>query len=245
MAMKSLLVVLCLSAVAAEPARPEKAPESAKPASQAYAPTSAYAVKDVEGWKVYVHKDLLGDKKALGDEAVKLLGVHLYEITRRVPGGALAKLRRVPIWVEENPRVTCACYHPSRRWLEGHGFNPEKAKSVEIGGPRNFINWTKHQFNMVLHELAHGYHHRELEGGYGNAEIKAAYDRMVESKKYESVLLFSGKKERHYALSNPMEYFAESSEAYFGTNDFYPFVRAELKGFDPEMYRLLVKLWGK
>jgi len=98
---------------------------------------------------------------------------------------------------------------------------------------------------MVLHELAHGYHHRELEGGYGNAELKAAYERMVESKKYESVLLFSGKKVRHYALNNPAEYFAESSEAYFGTNDFYPFVRAELKEFDPEMFELLGKLWGR
>ena len=27
-----------------------------------------------------------------------------------------------------------------------------------------------------------------------------------------------------------MEYFAEASEAFFGTNDFYPFVRAELRG---------------
>jgi hypothetical protein len=41
------------------------------------------------------------------------------------------------------------------------------------------------------------------------------------------------------------EYFAETSEAYFGTNDCYPFVRAELKPHDPRMYELLGKLWGK
>jgi hypothetical protein len=40
-----------------------------------------------------------------------------------------------------------------------------------------------------------------------------------------------------------MEYFAESSEAYFGTNDFYPFVRAELKAHDPEMFKLVGELW--
>ena len=43
--------------------------------------------------------------------------------------------------------------------------------------------------------------------------------------------------------ANAKEYFAEASEAYFGTNDFYPFVRAELKKHDPEMFRLLEKLW--
>jgi len=42
----------------------------------------------------------------------------------------------------------------------------------------------------------------------------------------------------------PMEYFAESTEAFFGTNDFYPFVRPELREFDPEMFNLLTKLWG-
>ena len=40
-----------------------------------------------------------------------------------------------------------------------------------------------------------------------------------------------------------MEYFAEASEAYFGTNDFYPFVRQELEQHDPEMFLLLKKLW--
>ena len=66
---------------------------------------------------------------------------------------------------------------------------------------------------------------------------------MVESKKYAEVLHINGKKLKHYALSNPMEYFAESSEAFFGTNDFYPFVRAELREFDPEMFALVERLW--
>jgi Mlc titration factor MtfA (ptsG expression regulator) len=49
--------------------------------------------------------------------------------------------------------------------------------------------------------------------------------------------------ERAYAMSNAKEYFAESSEAYFGRNDFYPFTRAELKEHDPQMYDLLERLW--
>lgn len=61
----------------------------------------------------------------------------------------------------------------------------------------------------------------------------------------ESGLPLNGQKRRHYALQTVREYFAETSEAYFGTNDCYPFVRAELKPHDPRMYELLGKLWGK
>jgi dipeptidyl-peptidase-4 len=95
---------------------------------------------------------------------------------------------------------------------------------------------------MLLHELAHSYHHRVL--GYENWEIKAAFKEAVASKTYESVLNVRGQKVRHYALTNEQEYFAESSEAFFGVNDFYPFVNSELKEHDPKMHELLGKLWG-
>ncbi|MEM1443526.1 MAG: hypothetical protein AAGF67_14365, partial [Verrucomicrobiota bacterium] len=63
---------------------------------------------------------------------------------------------------------------------------------------------------------------------------------------YEQVERFDGnrfRQDRAYALSNPMEYFAESTEAYFGRNDFYPFNREELKKHDPYMHGLLPQLW--
>jgi dipeptidyl-peptidase-4 len=41
-----------------------------------------------------------------------------------------------------------------------------------------------------------------------------------------------------------MEYFAETTEAYFTRNDFFPFTRAELERHDPEMFTLLGTLWG-
>ena len=49
---------------------------------------------------------------------------------------------------------------------------------------------------------------------------------------------------RAYALNNPQEYFAESTEAYFSRNDFFPFTRDDLIRHDPETARLLAKLWG-
>ena len=94
---------------------------------------------------------------------------------------------------------------------------------------------------MVLHELAHAYHHRVL--GYDNPDIRAAYERAVASKTYESVLRYNGRMERAYALNNDQEYFAELTEAFFGQNDFYPLVRAEVMRHDPEMHKTLKMLW--
>ena len=97
---------------------------------------------------------------------------------------------------------------------------------------------------MLLHELSHGYHHQFLEGGFQNSRIKAAYENAIKTHLYDRVLRSSGVEEKAYAATNPMEYFAETSEAYFGTNDFFPFVRIELRRHDPTAFDTLEKLWG-
>ena len=61
---------------------------------------------------------------------------------------------------------------------------------------------------------------------------------------YERVMLYTGRTVRHYGLSNHKEYFAESTEAYLGVNDFYPFVRAELEKHDQRMFKVMEKVWG-
>jgi Mlc titration factor MtfA (ptsG expression regulator) len=103
--------------------------------------------------------------------------------------------------------------------------------------------------NFTLHELAHAFHDRFLPGGFENPEIKAAYNRAKASGAYDRVERWNGDgksktTERAYAMTNPMEYFAEITEAFFSRNDFYPFDREELRQHDPEMERLLRRLWG-
>ncbi|MFZ2641920.1 MAG: hypothetical protein WA117_13050 [Verrucomicrobiia bacterium] len=214
-----------------------------KPPLEPWDLVSAYRERQIEGWRVLVNQKLdCDEQKKLCDETLKLLGDHLYRVSRVVPAGALAKLRRVPIWVERaHPQHKCMCYHPSPVWLREHGMNPEKAGAVELANAATFLKWTHEQPWMVLHELAHAYHHKVL--GHDHKEIKKCFQRAVASKRYESVLYFNGQRKRHYALNNDREYFAEATEAFFGANDFYPFVRAELKEHDPEMFSLLEKLW--
>jgi len=224
-----LLLALCLAAAPVEEKKP------------AFEPTANYDVQDIHGWKVYVNNRLLNEDKELGDRMIPFVRAKLLDVTLRLPEGAVEKLRQVRIWVEADSKVTCACYHPSRRWLENNGFNPEKAKSIEFGRPKNAITWSREQPAMFIHELAHAYHHQVL--GYGQKDIKAAYEKAKANQSYESILHFSGKKTRHYALNNDQEYFAEATEAYFATNDFYPFVRAELKEHDPTGFAVVKDLW--
>ena len=96
---------------------------------------------------------------------------------------------------------------------------------------------------MVLHELAHGYHHQVLKNGFENSEVLEAFQQARKSQRYDSVLRINGRKEKAYAMNNQQEYFAEQTEAFFGKNDFFPFDRAELREHDPKMHDLLRKLW--
>ncbi|MDG3007374.1 hypothetical protein [Paludisphaera mucosa] len=213
--------------------------------SAAQEPTANYETRDVVGWTVRVHRDFPRDEPELAHHVLSLLADQLRAIVRAVPAEAVAKLRTIPIWVDKaEPHHPCMAYHPDAGWLREHDMNPDKARCVEIANARNFLDWCRDQPWMVFHELAHGYHHQALEGGFENAEIAAALERARAAKTYEKVLHINGSEQRHYALTNPMEFFAESSESLFGTNDFYPFVRAELAKHDPEAHALLKRLWS-
>ncbi len=204
---------------------------------------STYISRFIQGWTVQLNERLLTEEKELGRRVLDLLDVKLYDINRAVPEKALKALHQVSIWVDVKARqFPCAVYHPSPRWLEEHGFDPKKARSVHIANATNFLRWTHEQPAMVLHELAHAYHHQVL--GYDCEAIRNAYQQAKESKTYESVLRYNGEMQRAYALNNDQEYFAELSEAYFGTNDFYPFVRAEIMRHDPGGLDMLERVWG-
>ena len=203
--------------------------------------TRAYRVQPIEGWTVRVSSKLSADTN-LCAEVLKLLAAQLFQITRVVPAGPLAKIRQIPIWAElADPQFPGACYHESPDWLRTHNINPDKLNGVELANATNFLIWTKEQPCLVLHELAHGYHHQFL--GDDFAGIRRCYKQAQAAKIYDSVLRINGHHERHYAMSNEKEYFAEMTEAFFGTNDFYPFVRAELKEHDPAMFQLLCTVW--
>jgi hypothetical protein len=119
------------------------------------------------------------------------------------------------------------------------------AKSIEITNVDRFKFENTRMPYMMLHELAHAYHDQVLD--FRNPEIRSAFENARDSGNYKKVKRFTGRKiieDKAYAMSNAKEYFAESTEAYFGKNDFFPFDRDELKSHDPKMLELLEELWG-
>jgi len=209
---------------------------------------SGREIRQIEGWTVLVSEDLLKDEPEATAHALELLTAHLQEIVRAVPAAPVAHLRTVPLWISpQYPNVRPhAEYHPDIFWLRENGRNPMMAKGVEFTNVRIFEPETKRMPVFVLHELAHAYHDQVL--GFDNAEIKAAYERAKASGTYDNVERWNGPDrptthERAYAMTNEREYFAECTEAFFGRNDWFPFTHEELARHDPEMCKLLGKLW--
>lgn len=204
-------------------------------------------LQEIEGWKVHVDPQLLepGQRGRAGARALQMLANHLQRIAILVPAEQLGKLRKLELWIEHrHPKLGAMQYHPDVGWLKAHGHDPRLAKKVHITRAEELLSrqqMLKHPA-VVLHELAHAYHDQVL--GFDEPRIVKAYRKAKEAGTYEKVLLYSGQKVRHYAMTDHKEYFAEGTEAYFYRNDFYPFVAAELKEHDPTLYDLLADIWG-
>ncbi len=202
------------------------------------------------GWTVHIRRDLLAQEPMATARALELLQAQLEEIVRVVPKPAVAELQKVPLYFSpEYPSTRArAEYHPDAGWLRDNGRDPVMAKGVEFTNARIFEAETRRMPNFALHELAHAYHDRCLPKGFGNSDIKVAYEKAKAGGKYDRVERqdSEGRKrmDRAYALTNPQEYFAEGTEALFTRNDFFPYTRDQLQQHDPEMFKLLEKLWN-
>jgi hypothetical protein len=220
--------------------------EAAQKRSDAAAGTESHDERFIAGWKVHVSTKIAPAALA---KALPLLTAQLQEIVRVVPTKAVAELKKVPLWINpEYPGVQPrAEFHPDAGWLRENGRDPVMARGVEFTNVRIFEEETRRMPNFALHELAHAYHHRTVRMSFGNLEIKAAYAKAQTGGKYDRVERKDSegrsRMERAYAMTTPQEYFAETTEAYFSRNDFFPFTREELKKHDPEMLALLEKLW--
>lgn len=163
-----------------------------------------------------------------------------------VKPAALAHLREIEIWIErDHPSLGAMQYHPSRGWLIANEHDQRLAKKVHIPHSDQLLSreqMLKHPA-VILHELAHAYHDQFL--GFDHPDILAAFEKAKQEKQYEDVLLYTGKHVQHYGLSNHKEYFAEGTEAYFYRNDFYPFVRAELREHDRQLHDVLKRVWDE
>jgi hypothetical protein len=204
-------------------------------------PTDAYTRIEVEGWTLMVNQRLDKQPK-IRREAIETMRWQLWMIQRIVPGDAVAVMKGVTIWLEDK-NVGRTQYHDDRKWLAEHNYNPDKARGVDVGDVTRHMNRPHGSAAMVLlHELIHAWHDQKL--GFDDARIIAAYKKSLASGVYDQVLNDRRNTVRHYALSNHKEWFAEISETYLWSNDYYPFNRAELRKADPQAYALMEEIWS-
>ncbi len=217
------------------------------PAVERDSPT--LSIRQVEGWTVHVSDRLSAKQPEATNRSLSLLKVQLIDIQSHVPSAAVARLKEVHLWF--NPaypdgRPPTAEYHPDAAWLRENNRDPAMAKGVEFTNTSNYEREFRRMPMFVLHELAHAFHDQVL--GFDQPEILAAYEKAKASGAYDSVKQSTGDEvldhQLAYAMTDAREYFSETSEAYFGRNDFQPFDRAELIQMDPTMCELLERLWN-
>eukprot|EP00435_Cladocopium_sp_Y103_P045728 s1157_g13.t1 len=154
--------------------------------------------------------------------------------------------------------------HFSRGWLRGKGpeiwvgDNPNKCYCVESYRARDYAKDNGIFKAVVVHELSHAYHAITSREGTDNI-IAKAYEKGVGAGFYDNGE-YNGKpikegthwtgklNRRPYAAKNKYEYWAEANASFFSSNrfrnGFYPYVHAELKGFDPYAYKMIEDVLG-
>ncbi len=214
-------------------------------AAEAPKPTSR-SEQNMQGWKVRVDDRLLqAPHQELGVRILKSLDARLTHITAVVGEPYLAKLQGFTIVLDmSHGKLVPMQYHPGVEWLRDNGYAADLVKCVHIPVAAALLE--PRQINVqpwcVLHELVHAYHDQVL--GFDEPRVLAAFNRYKASGHGDAALLITGERVRHYGLTDHKEFLAEMTEAYFGSNDFFPFNRGELMTAEPEIYQLMQTLWG-
>jgi dipeptidyl-peptidase-4 len=244
---KTILPLLILSGLFAAVVTGMRPAEQGEPARKTKTGWVETVKLDMHGWTVHADTRLVtGDHKKLGTRALSMLANHLERIAILMPEKQLAELRTMEIFIEHShPELASMQYHPGVDWLNERGYDPLLVKKVHIPQAAELVSrdqLLKHPA-VILHELAHAYHDQTL--GFEDPSVIHAYEEAMKKGIYEKSLLYTGDIVKHYATTNHKEYFAEATEAYLYHNDFYPFVRAELRAHDPVAFALMEKVWGK
>ena len=169
-----------------------------------------------------------------------------------VPASAMGRLlkARVAFYIHDS---TLPDPMAEERWWPCHGGSCYNGQHRRVG--LNTANLLRAHFNgyIVLHELAHAYHHLIVPGGYRNECIVDAYEAAMEKGLYVDMkrdYRRSGKPahagygvSHGLTLPNHIEYFAHGTTAYFWRNHTYPFNRHDLHEYDSRLYWIVRRFW--
>lgn len=199
---------------------------------------------DVLGWKVKVNDRLLEGDTSVLKKSLGLFGKELYDISHVLPSKSISILKTIIFWFEKETTThgyTGEYWPPnSQEYLIEHGGDPRKAGGIEIVAGKYIDAKAVFEDWVILHELAHAYHHLTVQY---DERIRKIYEVILNAGLYRNVRRGLDKLHHGYALTNYKEYFAEITTMYFGHNSYYPFDRFDLKHYDPLGYKLVEDIW--
>jgi hypothetical protein len=210
---------------------------------------AGYDYRMIRQWRVGFEKVRWAGLDCL---LAKVLEAKLREIESLLPAEPLAALRSTVTIIADcitSDFSAVATYHwvGAEPWLRGHGEPTFKAGSINILQAAEFISLVEDVSRYpaaLLHEVAHACHDRVAPDGVNNETIRSAYQGAVASGLYEQVLNISGVIHQANAIMNAMEYFANSTTAYFLRNDDWPEDRDALAETDPAGFQMVRQIWS-
>ena len=239
-----LLAILSSGAAAADVIKEHEWPVEGFDMTAAMATTDDFETHRVVGFSVHVEDTLRRDSPSDVSAFLALIEANLTRIVHVVRPEDIVHLRDVGIWATDNPcGRTAAYFHTNRSWLEANGRPGEMVDGIEFCRLDVLVREDRLS-TYLLHELAHAFHHGQIEDGFDNEIIHDAYDRQLRLMLYAHVLKRNGDYGEAHANSNALEYFAHLSVKRLGTDDEYPFVAAELRHHDPWGFQVVDAVWA-
>lgn len=191
------------------------------------------------GWTVVLERKLSDRYTTLSDQVMAQLERQLDRAAAALPRTAVAELRKVPIMISWDQGKGEAIRY---NWPDAKAADASRQGMLEIPRAAAFLQTAQTQPWLVMHQLAHAYHHRVL--GAESATLRNAWREAVKLGSYNQVKLANGKQGRSNAANSEREFFAELTRSFYGRSDYYPFVREELQQYDGPSARLIETAWA-
>lgn len=204
-----------------------------------HAQPAQYSEINIEGWRVFVAESLNKDPPTVSLMLGKL-EKQLADVKIRVSENAVNILRETDFWLVTSDPYSeredlVGLFFFSKEWMRDNDYDVQKHLDVQFN-KRFAVNESN---SIVFHELAHAYHARHLEiddpkiadlFALAKGQATRAFDKCPRG-------------ETPYAFTDPEEFFATFSQAYFGSTCAYPNNRNIIKLYHPEIALFLKEVW--
>lgn len=212
-------------------------------------PRRAYVALEVRGRIYQLERSLRAQSPKLGLQATLRLDQNFLAALALLPPHARPQLRNLKFYVMQGPSAPGGGQNNGLEYFRAG--SPVFWNNIDANWSHCIVCYCAQNYTLlsslwarkaVLHELAHAY-------GLTNypesqIDLRAAWEHAKQAGLYRNVTDDEGKQHKEaYALTNPLEYFAELSVMYFARCNYPPFDRASLRRYDPQGYAMIEKLW--